>query len=190
MNFDINDIKGIIVSVAASVVFALLVYFFHDYWKEKKNKKLEKLQLEREEEEARMQLQLVNNEIKEAQKLFENKFYKKALEKCQSIIGKFGYVEFPAQYWVTKKLQGNCYFELRTTEAYEENCLHSPDAFFSCIEISKTWKDDEANGLLHVDIGKSFASLAIIRSKEKNLSKAIEHLIRLFISITALMQAR
>lgn len=180
MDFDSTDLKSILVSVAGSVLFALLVYFFHGYWKEKKDKEKEKnKQLEidtdkKKQEEA--EIEKIRQHLSEAHTLYANGMYYKSLEKCKDILAHTNVQKHAGLYWSVKLKEGECYFELRLLEAYEDNCLHAIDAFTVCLTIVAQLDDIEAEGLTNMHIGNAYAALSHIRSKEHNLNKALTHL--------------
>jgi hypothetical protein len=180
MDFDSTDLKSILVSVAGSVLFALLVYFFHGYWKNKSEKEKEKnKQLEIEADKKKheeFEIEKIRQHLSEANKLYANGMYYKSLEKCKDILAHTNVQKYAGLYWSVKLKEGESYFDLRLVDAYENNCLHAIEAFLICLTTVKQLDDIEADGLTHMHIGNAYAALSHIRSKEQNLDKAITHL--------------
>lgn len=180
MDFDSTDLKSILVSVAGSVLFALLVYLFHGYWKNKSEKEKEKnkqLKIDadkKKHEEA--EIEKIRQKLFEANKLYANGMYHKSLEKCKDILAHTNVQKYAGLYWSVKLKEGECYFDLRLVEAYEDNCLHAIDAFMICLNIVNQLNDIEAEGLTNMHIGNGYAALSHIRSKEHHLDKALTHL--------------
>lgn len=180
LSFDNADLKSILISVAGSVVFALLVYVVRDYWKEKKAKREQNANRVREENAAQAlqheEMDMIRMELSEVDKLSQNGMFEKAINKCQSLLSQKNIHRYPGLHWSAKLKAGDIYFELRTHGNFEQNCLHALDSRLSALEICKKFNDPEAEALTEFNIGVSFAALSAVRSKESNLDKAIQYL--------------
>ncbi|MDP2160887.1 MAG: hypothetical protein Q8K02_10420, partial [Flavobacterium sp.] len=179
MNFDWTDLKSILVSVAGSILFAVVVYVFYGYWKERTDKQKEQKKLAEEAATKKSQedfeFEKIRQQLQEAEKLYNNGLFDQSLQRCKTILNTTNVQKHPGLYWCTKMKEGESYFELRIVDKYEENCLHSIDSFLACIESSKLLHDDLAEGLTYLSLGKSLAAMSSIRSKEQNLQKAIDY---------------
>ncbi|NWK64447.1 MAG: tetratricopeptide repeat protein [Sediminibacterium sp. Gen4] len=179
INFDLNDIKSILISVVSSVCFAIIVYISHGYWKNRRDKRKEQIQHNEYSETKKNIEDLERNSLlsvmSEVDNLYNHGFFADAIKKSNEILSNPTLKKYKNLFINVKIKKANSLLRHDSLDDNEKNILVALDIYFEILKDETIINDSDYTAIINENIGICYGKLSFIRMPEYNLEQSITY---------------